>query len=192
MPAFVLTVEYSQATANAALLEKGPPDGSTRRLVVVFSRSGNTAVVGQYVAQEQKADFVRLRAPRYELGFWGWLHALQDARTSGGVLVPAQVDLAPYDTVFIGSPVWLYCPAPPAWKFAESHRFDGKHVVLFNTYNSTFAPEYIDAFQQLVERRGAASFRHRAVLRGRMGQQISAEQMLETWDGQPAEHANPK
>ena len=38
--------------------------------------------------------------------------------------------------VALGSPVWLFRPAPPLWAFVASHRFDGSQVLLFNTFNS--------------------------------------------------------
>lgn len=45
-------------------------------------------------------------------------------------IVPRILDLSPFDTVWLGSPVWLYSPAPPIWAFVEHNRFDGKDVVL--------------------------------------------------------------
>jgi hypothetical protein len=54
--------------------------------------------------------------------------------------------------------------------------------VLSNTYNSQFKPEFIDAFRQKVLASGAASFEHRFILRGRMTQQISPNEMLKTID----------
>ena len=54
--------------------------------------------------------------------------------------------------------------------------------MLFNTFNSKFQPEYIDAFQQLLLAKGARSFEHRYVRRGRMGQQLSTEELLQAVD----------
>ena len=57
-------------------------------------------------------------------------------------IAPRTIDLTPFDTVWLGSPVWLYSPAPPIWAFVE----------------------------------------HKHVLRGRMTQQITPEQMLQAID----------
>ena len=62
------------------------------------------------------------------------------------------------------------CEAPPIWRFAETHRFDGQ-----------FGADYIAEFGRLVTSRGAAQFEHRSVKRGRMGQQRSADQMIEAF-----------
>ena len=70
------------------------------------------------------------------------------------------------DSIYLGSSIWLYSPAPPIWQFVEKNRFDGKHVVLFNTFNSKFKQEYINTFHQKVMERGAVSFEHQFVNRG--------------------------
>ena len=109
---------------------------------------------------------------------------MRDARGEGTEIRPDSVNLGPYDIVYLGSPIWLYSPAPPIWRFAQSNRFDGKHVVLFNTFNSKIRPEYIQAFERLVKARGAASFAHRSVRRGRMTRQMTPDAMLQTIDKQ--------
>ncbi|MBL8310862.1 MAG: hypothetical protein JNL19_10610 [Burkholderiales bacterium] len=73
-------------------------------------------------------------------------------------------------------------PAPPIWAFVERHRFDGKQVVLFNTINSHFGDEHIARLREKVMSRGARSFEHRHVLRGRMTQQLTADEMLRAMD----------
>jgi len=64
----------------------------------------------------------------------------------------------------------------------ELNSFENKNVVLFNTFNSQFKPEYIDAFRARVMDRGASSFEHRYVRRGRMGQQLSTDELLQAVD----------
>jgi flavodoxin len=107
---------------------------------------------------------------------------MRDARSNHADISPRTIDLTPYDTVYLGSPIWLYSPAPPIWAFVELNRFDGKRVVLFNTDNSEFKPELIDAFRRSVMARGAASFEHKAVKRGRMTRQIGPDEMLRNID----------
>ncbi|MDH1681571.1 hypothetical protein N5E30_08265 [Pseudomonas chengduensis] len=70
----------------------------------------------------------------------------------------------------LGSPIWLYSPAPPIWAFVEHNRFDGQRVVLFNIFSSEFSEEQINAFRVKVMARGARSFEHRYVPRVRMTQ----------------------
>ena len=84
--------------------------------------------------------------------------------------------------VVLGSPIWSYSPAPPIWQFVERNRFDAKRVVLLNTFNSRFEPDYIAAFQQKVLQRGARSFENQFIRRGRMGGQLSPQDMLTAFD----------
>lgn len=156
--------------------------------VVYFSRSGNTALAARHVAKRLDADIIALKAPDYELGLGGLSHALKDANALKKQpeqlpsIIPSTVDLSAYDTVWLGSPVWLYSPAPPIWAFIENNRFDGQHVVLFNTFNSRIGDDHIAAFKAKVMARGAKSFEHRHLLRGRMTQQITPDEMLKTID----------
>ena len=163
-------------------------ESPSRTAVVYFSRSGNTALAARHLALRLDAQLFALQAPSYELGMGGLAHAVMDAnerRTKSEVLpdiAPLTIDLKPFDTVWLGSPVWLYSPAPPIWAFVENNRFDGQRVVLFNTFNSHIGDDYIATFKAKVMERGAKSFEHKSVLRGRMMQQLTPEQMLRTID----------
>lgn len=163
---------------------------SSRTVVVYFSRSGNTALAARHVATRLDARLYALEASDYRLGLGGLAHALRDAnrlKTDPDALPkisPSVIDLTPFETIWIGSPVWLYSPAPPIWAFVENNRFDGMHVVLFNTFNSHFGDEHIRTLKAKVMARGAASFEHQHVLRGRMTQQLSASGMLQAIDNE--------
>ncbi|MEN4915697.1 flavodoxin [Acinetobacter pittii] len=170
-------IPYSQDTSNRS-----------HDIVIYFSRSGNTALAARHVAKRLDATLIALKAPAYELGLNGLSHALKDANSlkkqpkNLPLIIPSSIDLQGYDTVWLGSPVWLYSPAPPIWSFIENNRFDGQHVVLFNTFNSHFKDEYIAVFKAKVMAKGAISFEHRHLLRGRMTQQITPDQMLKSID----------
>ena len=134
------------------------------------------------------ADLYALEVQEYALGARGLARSALGAdahRNDPSKLPdiqPRVIDLERFDTIWLGSPVWFYSPAPPIWAFVEHNRFDGKHVVLFNTYNSNFGDEQIAAFKAKVMAHGAASFEHHAVLRGRMTGQIDPAEMLDQID----------
>ncbi|WP_428819049.1 flavodoxin family protein [Microbulbifer sp. MCCC 1A16149] len=158
--------------------------------VVFFSRSGNTGLAARHLAKQLDAHLVELQTTEYELGMAGLANALKDANALKGShqalpdIQPRTVDLSPFDTVYLGSPIWLYSPAPPIWAFIENNRFDGNHVVLFNTFNSNFSQERIESFRSKVMSRGARSFTHLQFKRGRMTQQKTPDEMLEAIDTQ--------
>lgn len=181
-------IERRQATELAGLEAESQQMASPRTAVVYFSRSGNTALAARHLANRLGARIFALDAPAYRLGPRGLVQALGDANTLTRApealpdIVPRILDLSPFDTVWLGSPVWLYSPAPPIWAFVEHNRFDDQDVVLFNTYNSHFGEEHIAALKAKVMARGAKSFSHRHVLRGRMTRQLTPDQMVATID----------
>ncbi len=190
--AYLYTLTWIESRQARQLESKQPYASATvsasRSAVVYFSRSGNTALAARHVAKRLDAQLFSLEAPEYELGMAGLAHALKDANTRRSQpevlpdITPRTIDLTPFDTVWLGSPVWLYSPAPPIWAFVEHNRFDGQDVVLFNTFNSHIGEDHIAQFKAKVMARGAKSFVHRGVLRGRMTQQLTPEQMLQAMD----------
>ncbi len=181
---FVTETEKSQYSRNADLLEKyaAATPGNPTTVVIVFSRSGNTHLLANHIAALHNADIKVIKAKDYALGIPGWIQSLYDARTNIAAISPDKLNLSQYDTVYLGAPIWLYSPAPPIWEFAKNNVFTGKDVVLFNTFNSKFEARFIEAFKALAIKNGATSFTHQAVKRGRMGSQLSAKAMLETYD----------
>jgi flavodoxin len=184
VPLVVTRVESWQASETARLLPDA--DGSSPApqptAVVYFSRSGSTALLARHLARQTNGSLYKLEANAYDLGVMGWVNAMRDAREHDAVVSPQKIDLSAHDVVYLGSPIWLYSPAPPIWQFVEQNRFDGKRVVLFNTFNSRFEPQYVEILRQKVMQRGARSFEHQFVRRGRMGGQLSPHDMLAAFD----------
>lgn len=192
-PTVVVGIENAQWKKNSELLSTPPEENvGTEVAVISFSRSGNTAVMAQKIAQIYKAKEFRLKASDYEPGFVGWTNSLKDARNQAAEVEPEVIDLSAFKTVFLGSPIWLYSPSPPIWDFLKKNRFDGKHVVLFNSYNSKFEQRFIDEFKRIALERGATSFEHKAINRGRMGQQLSTEDFLKEVEALFVVKTNPQ
>ncbi|ENM5791513.1 hypothetical protein V4V45_003389 [Vibrio mimicus] len=183
--AFVVTrVENSQFSKNKLLTHVGslPVAIRSKVAVVVFSRSGNTGVLANHIADKRNGHLYEITAEDYDLGIPGWISALKDARNNLANISPQTIDLSAYETIYLGAPIWLYSPAPPIWQFAKNSDFTGKNVVLFNTFNSKFEESFIRDFESLVRSKGVVSFKHQYVDRGRMGNQISTEDMLNSFD----------
>lgn len=146
----VTRIESRQARELAGKQPYAPAITSASRTVVVyFSRSGNTAVAARHIAMRLYAQLFPLEAPAYRLGPGGLTNALKDANALKDEpealpeIIPRTIEFMPFDSVWLGSPVWLHSPAPPIWAFVEHNRFEGKHVVLFNTFNSHFGDDHI-------------------------------------------------
>lgn len=176
----VVGIDNYQFKKNAKLVASFKLDQqNAKTLVVYFSRSGNTELMAYKIAEIKQGKLINLVASDYRIGFKGWVNALVDARKTEATILPEKVDLSSYDTIYIGSPIWLYSPAPPVFEFVRENDFTGKKVILFSTLNSKFEQKYIDEFSALVKQNGGEFSQHIYVIRGRMTQQMSTEAFLD-------------
>lgn len=177
-PVIITSIERSQFDKNSGLLSKSEASKQSNIAVIYFSRSGNTAIMANKIAEMFDAELINIAAPKYEIGLQGLAKAAMSFQDHEVEITPQTIDLSKYSKIYLGSPIWFYRPSPPIWKFAENNRFDGKDVVFFNSYNSNYGQDYIDEFKSLVMKNGAKSFEHKAIIRGRMGSQLSTEEFL--------------
>ena len=150
-------------------------------LVIVFSRTGNTAIMAREIADKFSAHIVYIKAEKYSDDFMGSNRANYDAwfEEKETKIIPETVDVTPYNLIFLGSPIWWYRPSVPLWTFVGKNDFQGKNVVLFNTFNSKFKNKYIQEFQQLLESRGGILADHIYVRRGRVINQLSETELIQ-------------
>ena len=175
----VLGIEYSQAKENAKQLNAFDINpNAAKTLVAYFSRSGNTELMAYKIAEVTNGNILNIQSPDYKLGLKGWIQAMVDARKMRAVLATKKFDLSTYDTIYVGSPIWLYSPAPPVFEFVRNNDFTGKTVILFNSLNSKFEQKYIDQFSDLVNAQGGRVIKHIYVIRGRMTRQLDVEDFL--------------
>ena len=78
VPVVVTRIESYQARENEQRLHhaQATRNRASNTVVVVFSRSGNTAVLARHLATQMRADFYRLEASNYALGLMGWAGAM--------------------------------------------------------------------------------------------------------------------
>jgi len=179
---FMSTYERFQNGKHQKLLVQNSKDHRAKNAVIFYSRSGATGLMANRIAKNIGADEFKIEAPDYELNTLGLAKATMDARNHEAKIIPEIIDLSKYETIYLGSPIWLYSPAPPIWAFLKKNRFDGKKVVLFNSHNSKFEKQYIDEFKAIAISNGAISFEHKVILRGRVGSQLSSEEFLQSVD----------
>ena len=151
----VVGIEHYRLKKNAKLVDSFKVSQQhVKTLAVYFSRSGNTKLMAYQIAEIKKGNILNLEARDYPIGFKGWVNAMSDARKTNAIISHQKVDLSAYDTLYIGSPIWLYSPAPPVFEFVRTNDFTGKKVILFNSLNSKFEQKYIDEFSALVRKNG--------------------------------------
>lgn len=176
----IISIEKHQYSRNQEIIQKiGSKNKDSKTLVTFFSRSGNTELMARKIGELKNAPVIPIKSEKYKIGIKGWINALSDARDTVTEITPSEIDLSSYDTIYIGSPIWLYSPAPPVWEFAGNNDFLGKKVILFNTMNSKFEQKYIDDFKKLIANNNGVFEKHIYINRGRMTRQISEDSLIE-------------
>lgn len=174
----IVSIDSYQYKRNQKIIQTLTNEISSTTLVVFFSRSGNTELMARKIASIKNANVIPIQSERNRIGFLGLIEALQDARETETEITPSKIDLSNYDTIYIGSPIWLYSPTPQIFEFAKNNDFTGKRVILFNSMNSKFEQKYIDDFKNIIEQNGGAFEKHLYIIRGRMTQQMDTNIFL--------------
>ena len=107
-----------------------------KKLVVYYSFGGNTRAVARRIAKEIGADIAEIRTVKSYPDDYDVLVSLGKKEVESGYvpqLYPLPVNVAEYDTVVIGTPVWWYTFAPAVKTFLKSVNWTGKTVYPFAT-----------------------------------------------------------
>ena len=112
----------------------------SRTLVAYFSASGDTAKLAKTVAEVTGGDlFEIVPEVRYTSADLNWndKHSRRSVEMNDAGSRPAiageVADMAQYDTVFVGFPIWWYQAPRIIESFLESYDFSGKTVIPFAT-----------------------------------------------------------
>ncbi len=111
-----------------------------KTLVAYFSASGKTARVAEELAQAIGADIYEIKpAVPYTKADLNWMDKKSRSsvemndRSSRPTLADHDADIAAYDTILLGFPIWWYVAPTIINSFLESYDFSGKKIVLFAT-----------------------------------------------------------
>ena len=119
-------------------------------LVVVQSRTGNTALLGMHISETMAADYIRLETPPG----YGDTYIAYTSRKKEVPIRPEKKDLSKYRLVFLGSPIWYWHPTAFIYTFIKNNDLSGKKVVLFFTNQGGLGDDAIDEWKALVRKQG--------------------------------------
>jgi len=112
----------------------------SKKLVAYFSASGNTARLAKDLAKAAEADLYEIRpAVPYTSADLNWQNKQSRSsvemsdHSSRPELANKSADIAAYDTIYVGFPVWWYIAPTIINSFLESYDFSGKKIILFAT-----------------------------------------------------------
>ncbi|MBR6993122.1 MAG: NAD(P)H-dependent oxidoreductase [Methanobrevibacter sp.] len=125
-------------------------------LIIYYSQGGTTELVAKTLAQNLRADMVRIHDLKNREGFKNRLFASINAfRENKTDIVPARVDLTNYDTVIFGTPTWAGNPTPAILTIIDRCNLTGKDVMLFATMDNNRGDTNIERLEEKVKMRGA-------------------------------------
>lgn len=106
----------------------------SKTLVVWYSRTGRTRALGAALAARLHADFEEITEPLDRGGAAGFLRSLAQTVFGCDVRVGAALkDVAAYDVVVIGTPVWAGTLSAPVRAWLAANRRKLRHVAFFCT-----------------------------------------------------------
>ena len=120
--------------------QKEAPKAETPKvLVLYYSQTSNTKAVATEIATRLGADIEEIVLTKpYDEDFQATIERCKQDREQGIVpeIQPLAADIAKYDVVFLGYPVWFGTYAPPVITFLSQVDLSGKKVVPFCTFGS--------------------------------------------------------
>lgn len=128
------------------------PNGDSKILVAYFSWGGTTQRMAEEIARQTGADIFRIEpVVPYPTDYTECTEVAQEEKNNNAR--PAIADKVEnweqYDIVFIGCSVWWWTTPMIICTFAESYDFEGKTVVPFCTYASTYRDETLARIVEL-------------------------------------------
>lgn len=173
--------ENSSAENNDSATAETPTEGG-KTLVVVYSASGNTKAIAEYIVSATGADLFEITPTEpYSSDDLNWTNPNSrvsrehnDESLRNVELTTTTVDnWADYDTVFIGYPIWWGIAAWVVDGFVKANDFTGKTVIPFCTSSSSGLGE---SGKLLAEMAGTGNW-----LEGQRFQSRASEDTVKEW-----------
>lgn len=111
-----------------------------KRIVAYFSASGTTKKAAEMIAQAAEADLYEIMPKQpYSKADLNWMDKKSRSsvemsdKKSRPEIMDVDAQIAGYDEIILGFPIWWYVAPTIINTFLESYDFTGKKIVLFAT-----------------------------------------------------------
>ncbi len=121
-----------------------------KALVIFFSHAGenytvgnievgNTKIVADYISEITGASQFEIVAEKdYDMPYMDLIKVAQDEAKTGELpAYKGDVDVTPYDVIFIGGPIWWGTYPQVMFTFLKDHDLSGKTVIPFTTHEGS-------------------------------------------------------
>ena len=104
--------------------------------IVYLSRTNNTKAVAEMIHIEVGGDLIPLELQNPYPADYNAIVKQVSEENESGFLPPlkTKIELAQYDTIFLGFPTWGMQLPPPIKSFLNDYNLTGKTVIPFNTH----------------------------------------------------------
>lgn len=126
----------------------------SKKLVAYFSASGTTAAKAKALAEAAGLDLYEIKPEKaYTKSDLNWMNPLsRSSKEMKKGIKPALADtnanIADYDVIFVGFPIWWYVAPTIINSFLEAYDFSGKKVVLFATSGGSGFGKAVKSLQE--------------------------------------------
>ena len=152
----------------------------TKVLVTYFSASGVTAVLAEKLAAAVNADIFGIKPEQpYTDKDLNWMNKKSRSsvemadRACRPAVAETKDNMAEYDTVFVGFPIWWYREPSIIDTFMEQYPFEGTTVVPFATSGSSGIGDSAENMQKLAPKA--------EVMEGKRFKANASEKELKDW-----------
>ena len=126
----------------------------SKKLVAYFSASGTTAAKAKALAEAAGLDLYEIKPEKaYTKSDLNWMNPLSRSskEMKKGIkpaLAETNANIADYDVIFVGFPIWWYVAPTIINSFLEAYDFSGKKVVLFATSGGSGFGKAVNSLQE--------------------------------------------
>lgn len=161
--------------SNAPAAEQKDTKNAKKILVLYFSRSGNTREIAQQIHQKVGGDIAEIKTVTpYPQNYNDTTKQAKEELESGfkPKLQAIGVDIAQYDAIFIGSPIWWSTVATPVISFLSQNDMAGKTLIPFVTHGGSGVARSVSNIKELCPK---ATVKDVLVIRGSDAKNAQAE-----------------
>ena len=127
------------AGLTTACTQQKAAEKSNRQLVLYYSENGSTKAVAEELQKQLGADIEAIEVVEpYSGDFQATIERCNKERESGQTpaLKALKSNIADYDTIFLGYPIWFGTYAMPIATLVKEQDFEGKVIIPFCTFGS--------------------------------------------------------
>ena len=127
------------AGLTTACTQQKAVEKTNRQLVLYYSENGTTKAVAEELQKQLGADIEAIEAVEpYSGDFQATIERSNKERESGQTpaLKALQSNIADYDTIFLGYPIWFGTYALPIATLVKEQAFEGKTIIPFCSFGS--------------------------------------------------------